>query len=104
MHEPFWNSAVVEQDSTTAVCTSTKPAAQYGCEKCPVISTNQKKRKAPSCDGIKYITSSNTKNRNIKGCSCIKGCSYIIRLHFTLTKLHGGREIGMNFLMANIFR
>ena len=64
----------------------------------PAISTNQKKRKAHSYDGIKYIPSADTKNGNIK---C---CSYITRLQFTLTELHGGREIGMNFLMANNFR
>jgi hypothetical protein len=37
----------VEQDSTTAVCTSIEPAAKYGCEKCarpfPQIKRKEKK-------------------------------------------------------------
>jgi hypothetical protein len=98
MHEPFWNSVLSSKTRQQLCVQAQNLPPNTAVRNVPANSTNQKKRKAPSCDGIKYIPSSDTKNRNIKG------CSYIIRLHFTLTELHGGREIGMHFLMANIFR
>jgi hypothetical protein len=39
----FW---FVERDSTTAVCISTKPAAKYGCEKCPGHFHKSKEKKS----------------------------------------------------------
>lgn len=54
MHEPLWNSAL-SSETRQQLCVQVQDLPpNTAMRNVPAISTNQKKRKAPSYDGIKY--------------------------------------------------